>query len=1354
MKKLLAILLSASLAVPVAAGTIAVQTAKAEELTVVTEEGDYDVVVYGATSAGVTAAIAAKKEGADVLLVAQNELIGGLTSSGLGATDMANEKVVGGLSYEFYNRMYEYYLDDSVWTSQTREEYFELLGKDIYSGKDDALRMQWVFEPHVAEQIFEDMLIDYDVPVIFNERIDLGSGVIMDESGSRIEKLVTESGKEFGAKVFIDCSYEGDLMAESGVTYTVGREANSEYGETMNGILPNNSEIEMVSPYIVEGDPDSGLLPFIEDGALGAKGDEDSRVQAYCFRFTLSTDPENRVPITKPENYHPEWYETRARIFLNNPDAECELTLSNMPNSKTDTNHADFVGMSYEYADGDYLSRKNIEDDHRDYVLGLLYFYAYDERVPEEIREMMRGYGLAKDEFDENGNFPVQIYLREGRRMVSDYVMKESDVITQSVPGVIQKTTAPHSVGQGFYWFDSHRVAYYRINAGDLGDGYQTDGNFWQSRRDYPISYESIRPKVDECVNLYVPVCLSATHAAYGSIRMETTYMIVAESAGTAAAMSAAKMEEDAGFKVQDLDYAELAVRLAANGQYLGDIVAEDLSDGELSVLKLTVSGLVDGETAEVLYGAVSGGFDTEAEVLAVRDVMYAAAQRIDSGAALIETLKILSKYSIISNTAEWESLFSDTPPAGLPVGNVIGVFNAITKFFANESGTGYITDWVNYFFDNGIIDEDTRDYFDDNAVSGRTCDTAKTRALLIAIARTIEPSVNGGDAALQLYQSTGMIGNPAAWKGIFDGTAKNASGSNVSSLLQKAYSHLIGNESRWQGRIGTACLDYLAAMNVFSADDAETYTALLSGTKDGASVSSAVAMSVIVNGAKYFDASADSATALNILSEKGIDISGLTAVPGGAAAEGAAMRAFLTALETAMRANPVIEPLTEELLQPMEDLGILTAEESGRFIADAVFAGSVNYADIEAFLSRISSRLSAPGTTYAEKLMNAGIIDEMQKAALDAAAGSVLDGGVANGIIREVVGYVSENNEGISSAYASFLTKNNIITSEETASLNTISTFGFASKTLVQKIFIGLAKYIDGTVNDDIASALSLLSDINAVLNEQSWNDNFAGEGTTLYGNDCLTVINTACAFAVEDGTLEDYRYLSEKGHISAEDAAYFVRHGNNSNTADRKKVVDLLIALGKGMDTDGSVTDGATAIAEIKANGVITNDAAWLAVVGSEEATWTVTDLWNLVDKSVARIKLLEESQGEIEELSDAVLDYFVAQGFFEEGTFGREYWKEATTSGSSTTLNQGKTQEMLIRTFRVVAGTTGKPTGSALTAAIDACGFTFSDDPSEDTTLREYWYARITAKNPVDNDMLRVLMERIYNYMNSGV
>lgn len=328
-------------------------------------------------------------------------------------------------------------------------------------------------------------------------------------------------------------------------------------------------------------------------------------------------------------------------------------------------------------------------------------------------------------------------------------------------------------------------------------------------------------PSKRNAANLYVPVCLSSTHAAYGSIRMETTYMIVGESAGVAAAMSAKEMAEDPAFCVQDLDYASLAIRLAQNGQYLGDIVADDMSKGELDVLKLNILGLTDADGAAVLYEGVKAGFNTPERVGAVKNVLVASANRIAEGTAESETLKILNKFGIISNTASWEGLFGETLPASLPMDNVVSIFDKIAAFFAKESPLGYITDWVNYFAEHGIIDEEARRYFDDNAIGGRTCDTAKTQALVIAIAQTIDPSAADGDSALQIFINTKITGNAAVWEDVFRGTAASVSGSNLNGLLKNAYSYLKNNEKSWMDkRIEVSAVNYLVSKNVFTAAD------------------------------------------------------------------------------------------------------------------------------------------------------------------------------------------------------------------------------------------------------------------------------------------------------------------------------------------------------------------------------------------------------------------------------------------------------------------------------------------------------------------------------------------------------
>lgn len=517
---------------------------------------DYDVVVYGATSGGVTAAVQAARMGKQVVLISQDRHVGGMTASGLGATDINQREAIGGLSREFYQRIYAYYTAEGAWRNpEGWANYSRRLGKYFWRGKDDRLQMQWMFEPHVAEQVFQDMLLEAGVKVVFSERLDQRKGV--EKKGNRIYRVVMESGQVYKGRMYIDATYEGDLMAGSGVSYFVGREGNEVYGETMNGILPgkyvHKSKVK-IDPYRVEGDPASGLLPFVEAGVPGKKGEGDHRIQAYCYRFCLSCDPANQRPIERPERYEPMWYEHICRWVKANPGLSLEqiLTLTPLPNDKTDVNHADFIGANYLWPEGSYQLRDSLAEMHRDYVLGLLWFLANDRRLPDHIRGQMRLWGLARDEFRDNFNFPHQIYVREARRLLGGYVMTEAEVTGKRI--------APESVGLATYWFDSHVVSRYADEDGALRD----EGTFWDRENIYPVSYRSICPKENECANLLVPVCLSASHAAYGSIRMEPVYMVLGQSAAVAAVLSIEK-----GKSIQQLSYPELRQALLSCRQII-----------------------------------------------------------------------------------------------------------------------------------------------------------------------------------------------------------------------------------------------------------------------------------------------------------------------------------------------------------------------------------------------------------------------------------------------------------------------------------------------------------------------------------------------------------------------------------------------------------------------------------------------------------------------------------------------------------------------------------------------------------------------------------------------------------------
>ncbi len=514
-------------------------------------EGDrYDIVVYGGTSAGVAAAVQAARMGRSAVLIEPGRHIGGLSSGGLGMTDTGNRAAIGGISREFYRRIKAHYEQDSAWTRERRQDY------KFMRADDDAL---WRFEPHVAEKTFNDMIREAKIPVALRERLDLRKGVT--KEGPRIVSIVMESGRTFRGRIFIDATYEGDLMARAGVSYTVGREANSTYGETLNGVQTRRAVhhqfLHPVDPYVKPGDPSSGLLPGVHGGHPGEEGQGDRRVQAYCFRMCLTDVPENRAPFPKPGGYDPMRYELFLRYIL----AGWRDVWGNhqmMPNRKSDTNNhgafsTDNIGMNYEYPDGDYATREKIIREHETYQKGLMWFLVNDPRVPDDLRAKVEKWGPARDEFTDNDNWPHQLYVREARRMISDYVHTELDCR--------RRRATPESVGMGSYNMDSHHVQRYvdeNGHARNEGDIQVNPGG------PYMISYRSIRPKPEECTNLLVPVCLSSSHIAYGSIRMEPVFMILGQSAATAAAIA---VEED--IDVQKVDYGRLRRRLLRDGQVL-----------------------------------------------------------------------------------------------------------------------------------------------------------------------------------------------------------------------------------------------------------------------------------------------------------------------------------------------------------------------------------------------------------------------------------------------------------------------------------------------------------------------------------------------------------------------------------------------------------------------------------------------------------------------------------------------------------------------------------------------------------------------------------------------------------------
>lgn len=525
------------------------------------DPAEVDVVVYGGTSAAVIAAVQVARMGKSVVIISPDKHLGGMTSGGLGYTDVGNKEVVGGLARDFYHRIWSYYKDPESWRWQDQSE-FGNKGQGTVA-MDDAERTMWLFEPHVAEAVFEGLIREYNISVYRKAFLDRKQGV--EKSGNRIKTITTLDGKKFKGKVFIDATYEGDLMAAAGVSYTVGREGNDVYGEHWNGVqfgVFNHGHYFKtdISPYKIPGDPSGGLLPRISGDKIGKNGTGDHKIQAYCFRMCLTKHPENRLPFPKPEGYDPYQYELLVRV-LDSGWNEVFQKFDAIPNAKTDTNNhgpfsTDNIGMNYDYPEASYERRREIIREHETYQKSLMFFLANDPQVPEEIRTEMSRWGLAKDEFTDNGNWPHQIYVREARRMLGPYVMTEHDILGHR--------EVPQPIGMGSYTMDSHNVQ--RIvtkegfvqNEGDIGV---------HPHEPYTIAYASITPKKKECGNLLVPVCLSSSHIAYGSIRMEPVFMILGQSAGTAA-VQAIGGECD----VQDISYEDLKRRLLEDKQRIENI--------------------------------------------------------------------------------------------------------------------------------------------------------------------------------------------------------------------------------------------------------------------------------------------------------------------------------------------------------------------------------------------------------------------------------------------------------------------------------------------------------------------------------------------------------------------------------------------------------------------------------------------------------------------------------------------------------------------------------------------------------------------------------------------------------------
>ncbi|MEL7120670.1 MAG: FAD-dependent oxidoreductase [Bacteroidota bacterium] len=533
------------------------------------QQEQYDIAVYGGTSAGVIAAYSAAKLGKSVILIEPTAHLGGMTASGLGSTDIGNKYAVQGLARRFYRELGQHYGN------------FE----------------NWTFEPKVAEALFEKYIAEEQIKVLFNHRI-----VSAQKSGTTIQEITIENSANTEettiilAKQYIDCTYEGDLMAKVGVSYFVGREDNKQYNETLNGVqLRNKHQFpDGIDPYVVKGDPTSGLLPYINP-TVQPNGTGDKRLQAYNYRLCLTNNPNNRIPFPEPDNYNPLNYELLWRVMQKNLNLDnagnlipgstnnegkydhywqwrtfkTGFIIQYMPEDKTDFNHLggfsiDYIGQNHDYPEASYKRRAEIFEEHKQFILGIFYFLKTDPRVPQKIKDEFNSWGLPKDEFTDNGGWPHYLYVRETRRMIGEYVMTEHNCVGDEV--------VEDGIALAAYTMDSHNTQRVVVNGMVKNEGNVEVGGFGP----YPIAYRSITPKRDECTNLLVPVCLSASHIAYGSIRMEPVFMVL----GQISALAACEAIDHDG-QVQSVNHKVLTDKFNTNPYLNGikpDITLDDAS--------------------------------------------------------------------------------------------------------------------------------------------------------------------------------------------------------------------------------------------------------------------------------------------------------------------------------------------------------------------------------------------------------------------------------------------------------------------------------------------------------------------------------------------------------------------------------------------------------------------------------------------------------------------------------------------------------------------------------------------------------------------------------------------------------
>jgi len=495
----------------------------------------FDVIVYGGTAGGVMTAVSAAREGLSVALLEPGKHLGGMVTGGLSRTDFGKKEVIGGMALEFYQRAGKKY------------------GRDI----------EWMPEPHVAEAILNDMIREAKTVTVFlNHRLKEKGGV--KKQGTSVVEITMENGARFAGAIFADASYEGDLLAQAKVDFTWGRESIAQYGESLAGVRPKDRNHQFDFP-VSAYDVNKKLLPEIQKGPRGEIGAGDRKVQAYNYRMILTNDPANRLPFAKPATYDPKRFELLARFlpeFVKQKGRAPRMNEILLPaqiagKQKWDFNNrgpfsTDYIGKSWDYPNASYKRRAEIWQDHKVYTEELFYFLTTDPRVPKETQAEIAQFGLAKDEFTDNNNWPYQLYVREARRLVGDFVVTQKDIQTE--------LTKPDAIGMGSYNSDSHNVQRYLTPEGNA----QNEGNMEVAVTPYQIPYRVLLPKKSQATNLFVPVCFSASHVTYSTLRMEPQYMIIGQAAGIAAKMAIEKK-----IAVQEVDAAALTAKLLNQGMVM-----------------------------------------------------------------------------------------------------------------------------------------------------------------------------------------------------------------------------------------------------------------------------------------------------------------------------------------------------------------------------------------------------------------------------------------------------------------------------------------------------------------------------------------------------------------------------------------------------------------------------------------------------------------------------------------------------------------------------------------------------------------------------------------------------------------